>query len=198
MRRAVLMTRQAISPRLAIRIRLNIFLTAAFGRDPEPQTGTQGAGVTIPSYSKTKQRQRLICRKSACQGRYSRAVHSGFAARARAPSSVSAALAERFRERSVLRNVFSKKDSPNGAACAFCRAKRRSGWTPLSTRIRIQDNRGGTYRSYPGIAVTAIPVRRLRRKKAGCFVRLPLRLHREETSRSRASPRMADIGHQFG
>src|SRR6266478_7074473 len=89
MRRAVLMTRQAISPRLAIRIRLNIFLTAAFGRDPEPQTGTQGTGVTIPSYSKTKQRQRLICRKSACQGRYSRAVQSGFAARGRTPSSVS-------------------------------------------------------------------------------------------------------------
>src|SRR5712671_1030802 len=80
MRRAVLMTRQAISPRLAIRIRLNIFLTAAFGRDPEPQTGTQGTGVTIPSYSKTKQRQRLICRKSACQGRYSCAAPSGLAA----------------------------------------------------------------------------------------------------------------------
>src|SRR5216683_7124293 len=79
------MTRQAISPRLAIRIRLNIFLTAAFGRDPEPQTGTQGTGVTIPSYSKTKQRQRLICRKSACQGRYSRALQSGFAARVRGP-----------------------------------------------------------------------------------------------------------------
>jgi hypothetical protein len=80
---------------LAIRIRLNIFLTAAFGRGPEPQTGTQGTGVTIPSYSKTKQRQWLICRKSACQGRYSRAVQSGFAATGRAQSSVSVSSSRR-------------------------------------------------------------------------------------------------------
>src|SRR5882757_2617437 len=197
MRRAVLMTRQAISPRLAIRIRLNIFLTAAFGRDPEPQTGTQGTGVTIPSYSKTEQRQRLICRKSACQGRYSCAAPSGLAAGAaclirpdRLPCGGVPA------KQHSPKASFRKRIQPNGAACAFCTAKRRPGRTPLSTRIRIQDNRGGTYRSYPGIAVTAIPVRRLRRKTAGCFVRLPLRLHRKETSRSRAASGMAYIDYQ--
>src|SRR5713101_6665488 len=113
------MTRQAISPRLAIRIRLNIFLTAAFGRDPEPQTGTQGMDVTIPSYSKTKQRQRLICRKSACQGRYSCAVQSGFAARVRASSSLSAALAERSRQSNILRKVFLKRDSTKWRSLRF-------------------------------------------------------------------------------
>src|SRR5260370_40978588 len=54
MRRAVLMTRQAISPRLAIRFRLNIFLTAAFGRDPEPQTGTQGRNNSVVQQNQTE------------------------------------------------------------------------------------------------------------------------------------------------
>src|SRR5258708_7384504 len=73
MRGAVLMTRQAISPRLAIRIRLNMgSLLATFGRGPALQAGAAiwhaGTDVTIPSYSKTKQRQRLICRESAAYG----------------------------------------------------------------------------------------------------------------------------------
>src|SRR5260370_7612090 len=63
MRRAVLMIRQAISPRFAIRIRLNIFAYL------QPLGGTlrdgvaiwhAGADVTIPSYSKTNGRQRSI------------------------------------------------------------------------------------------------------------------------------------------
>src|ERR1700681_2105573 len=75
MRRAVLMTRQAISPRLAIRIRLNMGLLICnlwAGSSPPLRTGAAiwhaGTDVTIPSYSKTKQRQRLICRKSLLRG----------------------------------------------------------------------------------------------------------------------------------
>src|SRR4051812_17432239 len=69
MRRAVLMTRQAISPRLAINIRLNIWLFTCKRRagsslpDRGPDRDTIGhawAAVTILSYSKTKEWQRLI------------------------------------------------------------------------------------------------------------------------------------------
>ncbi len=45
MRRAVLMTRQAISPRLAIRMRLNmLFLSLDLGRDPSLAVGAYGDG----------------------------------------------------------------------------------------------------------------------------------------------------------
>src|SRR4051812_21741584 len=69
MRRAVLMTRQAISPRLAINIRLNIWLFTCKRRagSSPPDRGPDRdhyraprAAVTILSYSKTKEWQRLI------------------------------------------------------------------------------------------------------------------------------------------
>src|SRR3954464_286822 len=60
-RRAVLMTRQAISPRLAIRIRLNMRLfTCNLAAGVQPAIWHAGTDVTIPSYRKTKQRQRLF------------------------------------------------------------------------------------------------------------------------------------------
>src|SRR4029078_12717600 len=49
MRRAVLMTRQAISPRLAIRMRLNmLFLSLDLGRDPSLALGAYGTGRVAP------------------------------------------------------------------------------------------------------------------------------------------------------
>src|SRR4051795_5054427 len=49
MRRAVLMTRQAISPRLAIRMRLNmLFLSLDLGRDPSLAVGAYGRGRVAP------------------------------------------------------------------------------------------------------------------------------------------------------
>src|SRR3954447_5743662 len=49
MRRAVLMTRQAISPRLAIRMRLNmLFLSLDLGRDPSLAVGAYGTGRVAP------------------------------------------------------------------------------------------------------------------------------------------------------
>src|SRR5206468_10699453 len=49
MRRAVLMTRQAISPRLAIRMRLNmLFLSLDLGRDPSLAVGAYGMGRVAP------------------------------------------------------------------------------------------------------------------------------------------------------
>src|SRR6266700_1723420 len=58
MRRAVLITRQAISPRFAIRIRLNMLFIGTFGRVPPPAIWHAGVGVTIASYSKMRWRQR--------------------------------------------------------------------------------------------------------------------------------------------
>src|SRR6266851_8218206 len=63
MRRAVLITRQAISPRFAIRIRLNMcLLTSNLGAGSSLARPIWHAGmdVTIPSYSKTEPRQRLF------------------------------------------------------------------------------------------------------------------------------------------
>src|SRR5947209_20550787 len=49
MRRAVLMTRQAISPRLAIRMRLNmLFLSLDLGRDPSLAVWADGTGRVAP------------------------------------------------------------------------------------------------------------------------------------------------------
>src|SRR3954447_2538087 len=59
MRRAVLMTRQAISPRLAIRMRLNmLFLSLDLGRDPSLAVGAYGRAVWLPWYIKIGRRQR--------------------------------------------------------------------------------------------------------------------------------------------
>src|SRR5215813_11270470 len=57
------MTRQAISPRFAIRIFLNISCLLTFGRVPSARLWHAGEDVTIRSYSKMRRRQWLICRK---------------------------------------------------------------------------------------------------------------------------------------
>src|SRR3954451_3236769 len=49
MRRAVLMTPQAMSPRVAIRMRLNmLFLSLDLGRDPSLAVGAYGTGRVAP------------------------------------------------------------------------------------------------------------------------------------------------------
>src|SRR5258708_7273025 len=58
MRRAVLMTRQAISPRFAIRIRLNMFFLLELWAGSSPAMWHAGTRLTNPWYSKNRQRQR--------------------------------------------------------------------------------------------------------------------------------------------
>ena len=60
------MTRQAISPRFAIRIRLNIcWLICNLWAGDRTAIWHAGTDVTIPSYSKTNRRQRVIVQKIA-------------------------------------------------------------------------------------------------------------------------------------
>src|ERR1700712_3196061 len=122
------MIRQAISPRLAIRIRLNMSWLACNLLGGFEAIWRVGADVTIPSYSKTQRRQRPGAQF----------VTGSFRQRALLPDRLSAtsvlpaaAVAEQVPRRNVLPPP-SRRDVGHGAACPFPGPRRRSSGTALS------------------------------------------------------------------